>query len=130
MLPERVGSDSCRVAERWGLSLTLAERVVRLNEWAKVEFVGYWPGLYVISGRRSLEENVRVGGAPDSRHIRCPSEGVDLRIGTVVGIDVGNVWAILGGKWELSFWGRWGGRFEWSGSPLPNPKEWNHFDLG
>lgn len=129
MLASRVGDDACELANRWGLDATLAHRVVSMEGWAQTAFQGYWPGLYIISGLRTLEANRAAGGAPDSRHIRCPSMAVDLRVGTVVGVESGEVWSILGGWWKLRG-GRWGGDFEWSGSPLPNPMEWNHFDLG
>lgn len=100
-----------------------------MDEWAQVEFRGFWPGLKVISGQRTPLQNQQSGGTPDSRHLRCPSLAVDLRIGGVVGIDAPDVWGVLGGYWKLKG-NRWGGDFKWEGSPLPNPREWNHFDLG
>jgi len=104
-----------------------------MEEWAKREFrtpgTNWWPGLYIISGARTPAQNSAVNGAQDSRHLQCPSSAADLRVGTVSGLPDGEVWAILGGWWRLHG-GRWGGSFSWEGSPLPNPKEWNHFDLG
>lgn len=133
-LPSRVGTDDCSLGTRWKLDSRLASMLVELEAWAQREFaippVIRWPGLYVISGFRTLEENRRTpGAAPDSRHIQCPSTAVDMRVGTVSGVESAEVWAILGGRWK-EMGGRWGGNFQWSGSPLPNPRESNHFDLG
>jgi len=80
-----------------------------------------WPRMRIISGFRTEKRNREVGGAPDSRHIRCPSQAADLQIGNAQGISTPELWQILGGWWELHG-GRWGGRF--------NPIDPNHFDLG
>jgi len=132
-LPERVGSDPCRLEERWGLSPRLADMLVQMERFAKEAFAvpgrSFWPGLRIISGHRSLEQNLAAGGVSDSLHLLCPSLAADLRVGAVEGVESGNVWAILGGWWKLRG-GTWGGDFQWRGSPLPNPMEWNHFAVG
>ena len=80
------------------------------------------PPLYIISGFRTPARNAEVDGAPDSRHIRCPSEAADLRVGQFAGgLGEREMWAILGGMWKLRG-GRWGGDF--------TPTDFNHFDLG
>ena len=128
-LPGRVGSDPCRLAQRWFLDSRLATLLVDMDAWAAAEFRGFWPGLTIISGPRTEGENRDAGGSPNSFHLRCPSLAADLRVGSMAGLDGGEIWAILGGWWRLNG-GRWGGTFKWEGSPLPNPEEWNHFDLG
>jgi len=108
----------------------MAENLVRLETFGRQQFGKYWTPLTIISGFRSPELNRASGGAIDSRHMRCPAEAADLRVGGgIPGVDSGEFWAILGGFWKLRGL-RWGGDFKWSGSPLPNPKEWNHFDTG
>jgi len=119
-LPSHVGNDPCTLEDRWTLDGTLAGMVVRLEEQASESFGRYWPGLYVISGYRSPTHNADVGGAPDSAHTACPSLAVDLRVGSVAGLDSNEIWAILGGMWRL-MGGRWGGTFS-----TPDP---NHFDI-
>jgi len=56
---------------------------------------------------------------------------VDLRVGAVQGLDSDNVWEVLGGKWKLMGWGRWGGDFS-PGKDMfgVNRAEQNHFDVG
>jgi len=127
-LPEHVGRDACRLADRWRLSARLADMLIQLEAFGKERFP-VWPGLRIISGFRTPLENAAAGGVPDSLHLRCPSLAADLRVGTVAGVDAGGVWDILGGRWKLSG-GTWGGDFPWEGSPLPNPRERNHFAIG
>jgi len=122
-LPSRVGRDPCSIADRWDLDLTLADRLVRLDSAMEAAFEDTfgWPGLFIISGQRSAALNRAVGGAADSRHLACPSLAVDLRVGTVEGIESPEIWAILGGQWRI-MGGRWGGTFR--------EPDLNHFDLG
>lgn len=124
-LASPVGTDACRLSERWTLDPTLADMLVLMELKAKREFavagVSVWPGLWVISGFRTETQNREVGGAPNSRHLECPSRAADLRIGQVQGLSSDELWAILGGIWRL-MGGRWGGTFA-----TPDP---NHFDLG
>jgi len=125
LLPSRVGHDSCKLANSWGLSISLAGMLVRLEEFAEREFniiPGFtWPGIYIFSGNRSVAHNADVGGVEDSFHIRCPSLAADIRVGNVAGLSSAEVLAILGGKWRM-MGGRWGGTFS---DPSPN-----HFDIG
>jgi len=121
MLPSSVGRDSCRLASRWTLDATLADMLTRSEDQARAQFGKYWPGLYIISGHRSLKRNAEVGGVAGSFHTACPSLAADLRVGTVAGLGSDEVWAILGGIWRI-MGGRWGGTFS-----TPDP---NHFDVG
>lgn len=76
--------------------------------------------LVIISGRRSVEANREVGGAPTSRHL----QGLAFDV-AVEGYSRDSIpwwwWQILGEWWE-GLGGRWGGRF--------NPPDVNHFDVG
>jgi len=124
LLPSPIGVDDCALAQRWKLQPALASKLVALsNQWEREISKGGLgaPALFVISGYRTVAQNDEVDGAEDSRHIRCPSEAVDLRVGSVQGLDNLEVWQILGGMWRLRG-GRWGGTFS-----DPDP---NHFDLG
>lgn len=138
MLPTPIGHDSCRLSEQWRIAPRLADMLVELVEWAEETFKRTpsvfglkmrWPGTYIISGSRSRESNRASGGVRDSRHLDCPATAADLRIGGAPGMGTEPMWALMGNKWK-SMGGRWGGDFNWSGSPRPNPREWNHFDLG
>jgi len=121
MLPERI-RPGCGVPNHWKLDPFLWRMLSRMDEWASTEFGTVeipYPGLWILSGHRTPEENDQVGGAPDSRHLHCPSQAVDLRFGSVAtGLDHA-IWAWFGAKWKL-LGGRWGGDFG----------DDNHFDLG
>ena len=87
-----------------------------------------WPGLWIISGYRSPQDQARVNPAlPTSFHVRCPSLAADLRVGQVAAtITPEEVWRFLGDQWKL-MGGRWGGDFkDRLGQPAPDD---NHFDL-
>ncbi len=126
MLPEVV-QPGCGLPMRLKLSATLWQMILSLDAWASAEFRNArpypipYPGLWVVSGQRTARQNESVGGAPDSRHKRCPSEAVDLRLGSVPGVSSPAISAWLGAKW-ISLGGRWGGMFS---DPSPN-----HFDTG
>lgn len=124
MLPERIRMG-CGVPERWRLDPLIWRMLLRMDAWASTEFEKAgpfgipYPGLFIISGYRNRELNDLVGGAPDSRHLQCPSTAADLRFGSVAtGLDQA-IWAWFGAKWKL-LGGRWGGDFG----------DENHFDLG
>ena len=123
-LPSRVGTDACTIEVGWDLQPRLADMLVRMQEHFTAAFQRSgipFPQIWIISGRRTPAHNAEIGGAPDSRHVRCPSEAVDLRIGSIRGLDSREIWSMLGGWWELNG-GRWGGRF--------TKMDPNHFDLG
>ncbi len=126
--PRRIEDDPCELARRWLLDATLAEMLVRLDRMARERFAATgigWPGLWIISGFRSKEDQARLNpSAPQSLHTRCPSLAVDLRLGSsfegrLPGDD--SIWQILGGMWQF-MGGRWGGSFR--------DPDLNHFDLG
>jgi len=98
--------------------------LLSLDGWASTEFrkagISY-PGIRIFSGWRSLKQNESAGGVPDSRHIRCPSQAVDLSLGSSDVPSTQPILAWLGAKWML-LGGRWGGTFR---DPSPS-----HFDLG
>lgn len=121
MLPERI-RPGCTMPNRWKLDSFLFLMLLSLDKWASTEFekAGIpYPGLWILSGHRSPAENAGVGGAPDSRHLRCPSPAADLRFGSVAGVSSREIWAWFGARWQL-LGGRWGGEFG----------DDNHFDLG
>jgi len=126
MLPERIGSDVCSLANRWILDMHLASMLVELERWANDQWRDEkygWPGLWIISGHRSdaLQADINPD-APNSLHTRCPSMAADLRMGHIdTLLPIAPVWQWLGIHWSLKG-GRWGG---WFGI-----KDENHFDLG
>jgi len=121
MLPERI-RPGCGPPNRWKLDAALWSMLLRLDVLAQErfeeEFIPY-PGLWIVSGHRSRDRNEQVGGAPDSRHLDCPSTAVDLRFGSVAGVSAPAIWAWFGANWKW-LGGRWGGDFG----------DDNHFDLG
>jgi len=124
MLAERIKAG-CGIQARWKLDPTLWQMLWSLEQSAHTDFdnagpIGIpYPGLFILSGFRTEEENDRVGGAENSRHLICPSQAVDLRFGSVAGASAPAIWAYFGAKWKL-LGGRWGGDFG----------DENHFDLG
>jgi len=137
-IPERIrAGGECGIQRRWRIDATLAAMLVELERWAedRMERADLppwfrWPGLKIVSGYRSPARQLEVNpGVPGSLHSRCPAMAADLRVGSIAGADAETIWSTLGAYWKL-MGGRWGGDFHWEGSPRPNPKEWNHFDLG
>jgi len=99
--------------------------LVRLDDQARRAFSAEgirWPGLFIISGFRSLGLQIDINPlAPASLHTRCPALAVDLRVGDLpASLTPPEFWAFLGSRWE-TMGGRWGGRF--------TPPDPNHFDL-
>jgi len=80
-----------------------------------------WPGLYIISGYRSPTVQSRVNpSAPASKHTRCPSMAIDLRVGDVAAsVTDPTIWHFLGRLWK-KLGGRWGGSFR--------AQDLNHFE--
>lgn len=110
---------------RWRISCELARRLLVMS--ARVPF-----GLYIISGWRSIEDQLRLARAgrpaadPDiSTHTSCPATGADLETDIAV---VPSVKAAFG-RAAVEAGLRWGG-----GSPVDPetgiPSDWNHVDLG
>ena len=109
------GAGVCSLSRRWKIEPRLAQMVVTLDQRAAAAFATQglrWPGLWIISGFRpavlqaSLNPLVR-----RSRHTRCPSMAIDLRVGDFPASTTPvEVWATLGGIWK-TLGGRWGGDF-------------------
>lgn len=126
VIPNTSDPDTiCSFSLRWGISLTLAERLTRMT-WG-LEFP-----VSIISGLRTArqQDGLRRSGRPaapndKSTHLNCPATGADLSPAIAV-TDV--VKARLGAEGVLAGL-RWGG-----GSPTdPDtgiPSDWRHFDLG
>lgn len=127
--------------EQWLISCELAEKLVQLNR--EVE----WMGLAIISGYRSVEEQIALGeeGRPAARpdrstHTTCPATGADL---WPLNVDPDSDGRAIPGRHipsgplpvKTEFGAavrrvglRWGG-----GSPedmYGMPSDWNHVDLG
>lgn len=100
--------------------------LVRLEGRAEERFATTpfrWPGLWIISGFRTGEDQARLNPAVrDSLHTRCPALAVDLRVGTIPGVGRDALLEFAGSLWmDMGF--RWGGLFR----DFPNPA---HFDIG
>lgn len=132
-MPERefiTDATDCELAERWGVSLDVMQRV-----WASAEAFQLHTGgrrVYVISGYRTAAEQRRLGRmgrptAPDdlSTHRSCPATGVDVSLG----LNASNFMKITWGNIVLANGLRWGG-----GGPVdPDnliPLDWRHVDRG
>jgi len=121
MLPERIQTD-CGIPNRWKLDPTLWRMLLSLDASVSLDFQERdipYPGLWILSGHRTPQENANVGGVSGSRHLNCPSTAADLRFGSVAGVSAPAILALLGANWKW-FGGRWGGDFG----------DENHFDLG
>jgi len=112
----------------------LVSLIQALDRWAAEEIARTglrWPGLHIISGHRSEEMQANLNpDAPLSLHRRCPALAIDLRLGTLAGLEPDSIWELLGARWRL-MGGRWGGNFS-PGKDIfgVNREEQNHFDLG
>jgi len=127
-LPSRVPNDPSGWSGYWGLDCELEQKLSQMQQWwtsirTGISVRGFrtFPPFFIISGFRTEQHNREIGGAPNSRHIQCPSTAADLRVGNISGVESDEIWAMLGGWWRLHG-GRWGGTFS-----TPDP---NHFDLG
>ena len=123
-------SDPCALAERWGVSLDVMERVWQAAERFSIETGGV--RVRIISGYRSAAEQRRLSRqgrptAPDalSTHRSCPATGVDISIQVLTSEFLKATWgraAFISGL-------RWGG-----GGPVDPknliPLDWRHVDLG
>ena len=127
-LSEPITDDPCRLQRRFLISPTVAHMLVRLESRAQQEFSAEglrWPGLFVISGHRSVAIrsafNPAEPAAEESYHKRCPALAADLRVGDLpASATPFATWAFLGGIWKW-LGGRWGGDF--------TPPDPNHFDF-
>lgn len=117
-IPHPLDADPCTTALRWKISLDLAYRLDELQGWGFDNLGLLFPGLYIISGFRSSDEQLLVNPfAPLSQHTVCPALAVDVRVGTVpASLTEPQTFSALGLAWE-GFGGRWGGRFA---DPDPN----------
>ncbi len=126
MLPQAINGDACGLARRWALSPTLAGGLVLLERRAEERFAATtfrWPGLWIISGQRTLSHQASLNpDVQDSLHTRCPALAVDLRVGSVPGFTTAALLEFAGGLW-MAMGFRWGGLF----TDFPNPA---HFDIG
>jgi uncharacterized protein YcbK (DUF882 family) len=76
--------------------------------------------LMVISGRRSLDYNRQVGGAPNSKHLS--GRAIDVQVAGYTREQLPMSWWQAVGQWAQRNLGlRWGGYF--------NPPDVNHFDV-
>jgi len=123
--PIRDGDDPCLLADRWGLSVRLADRLVAFSRDAPDL------GLMIISGARTCEEQTALAarGRPavacdKSTHTECPATGADLWTTPTPVRPVKARFVAAGTFARL----RVGG-----GSPIDDvgiPSDWNHVDLG
>ena len=130
--PLRDGDDVCQLADRWGIAIRLADKLLVLAREAPDL------GLMIISGLRSCEEQMALAAAgrpaadcDRSTHVACPATGADLWT-TASPIDVSGrlnrpIVARFGAA--VRFVGlRWGGGSEINAWGAPT--DWNHVDLG
>ena len=127
MIPQALtpGLDPCILTQRWGISLALADKLLRFSALAGDL------GLMIISGYRTCEHQMALGraGRPAapcdvSTHVSCPATGADLFTTPTPVVSVKARFVA-----EATFAGlRVGG-----GSPVDDagiPSDWNHVDLG
>jgi len=130
---ERVSaSDACSLARRWLLDPTLAQMLVDLENMAERAYAAErfrWPGLYIISGHRTTNQQKEVNPtSPFSYHRCCPALAVDLRVGDFpASTTPQSIWEELGFFWK-SLGGKWGGDFATT-ELVEQFAESNHFYL-
>jgi len=132
---ERVDTtDACGLSRRWLLDPTLAQMLVDLNEMAERAYGAErfsWPGLYIISGHRTRNEQEAVNPfSRQSYHRCCPALAVDLRVGDIPASSTPfSVWEELGLMWN-SLGGKWGGDLGAQGGEITAvTPDVNHFYL-
>jgi len=90
-----------------------------------------WPGLFIISGHRTRNQQKEVNPAStQSYHRCCPALAVDLRVGDIPASSTPfSIWEELGFFWK-DLGGKWGGDFGAQGGELVEIKpDVNHFYL-
>jgi len=133
LTPELLSSGSegaCAISRRWGVELSVAERVINAGHQFERETgrpVRIISGFRSDAKQRSLQRT-RSGVAADvskSNHTRCPATGVDVSLGP----GVTKVMKVIWGRIVVFEGLRWGG-----GSCIDRftgiPKDWNHVDTG
>jgi len=123
---ERVGeTDACSISRRWLLDPNLAAILLAMESEITRDFstAGIpWGGLFIISAFRTASHQFEHNPLnPSSKHTRCPSMAVDLRVADLPATTTpDNVWRYIG-HIAKSFGLQWGGDFQ-------TPDN-NHFQL-
>ncbi len=107
--------DADSTSRRWAIEPALACMLVELEAVASRSMAAdgvRWPGLFIISGHRTREQQTQVNPtSPFSLHRRCPSLAADLRVGDEpASLTPHGVWSFLGEIWK-NLGGKWGGDF-------------------
>ena len=128
-LPQSFDGESnvCAIAERWGIAVELAFKLVKMAGSIPV-------GLTIYSGLRSSahQDQLRREGRPAadndrSTHLACPATGADVRF-TLGAANIESQSRVQFGLAATLVGLRWGG-----GGPVDSssiPVDWNHLDLG
>jgi len=128
---ERVSTtDSASLSRRWLLEPALACAVVEVEDLAERSMAASgirWPGLFILSGHRTANQQAEVNPFSEASHHRCcPSLAVDLRVGDIPASSTPHqVWKELANFFS-AFGIRWGGDFS---DPELASAELNHFYL-
>jgi len=130
-VPERevlTDGDVCELAQRWGVSLDVVQRVW-MAAWDFNTETGRQ--VWIISGFRTQAEQRGLSRrgrptAPDelSTHRSCPATGVDVSLGARPSGFLKVTWGTLALKHGLRWGG--GGKVDDGGIPL----DWQHVDVG
>ena len=128
---ERVDTtDACGLARRWLLEPALATAIVEVEDLASRSAAAegfQWPGLFVLSGFRTRNQQSKANPFAEASHHRCcPSMAVDLRVGDVPASSTPRpVWQEVA-EFFQAFGVKWGGDFS---DPELASAEQNHFYL-